>query len=132
MAKFLILISVLGILIVPVYSYAVVLVPCGINNKDVLEKNPEYAEPCSFNHAMQLINNIISFILFYMAVPIAAIMFAYAGFLLVTSGGSEEAKTRAKSIFTDAVIGLVIAVAAFLIIKTILSIVGYDKSWIFG
>ena len=39
-------------------------------------------------------------------------------------------KTEAKNIFTNAVIGLVIAVAAFLIIRTILSILGYDGSWI--
>ncbi len=56
-------------------------------------------------------------------------MFAYAGFELVTSGGSTEKKSKAKSIFTSVAIGLIIAAAAFLIIQTVLSIVGYDKSW---
>jgi hypothetical protein len=66
-----------------------------------------------------------------MVIPIAAIMFAYAGFLMVTAGGeAAHARTKAKSIFTNAVIGLIIAVACWLIIKTILSILGFNGSWI--
>ena len=58
-------------------------------------------------------------------------MFAYAGFLLVTAGGEAAgARTKAKSIFTNAVIGLLLAVAAFLIVRTILSILGYSGSWL--
>lgn len=86
---------------------------------------------CDFNAFMGLINNIIKFILFDLAVPIAAIMFAYAGFLLVTAGGEAAgARTKAKSIFTNAVIGLVLAAAAWLIIRTILLILGYEGDWI--
>lgn len=79
---------------------------------------------------MTLFNKVIRFILFDIVVPIAAIMFAYAGFLLVTSGGSSEARTKANTIFTNTVWGLVIAVAAWLIIRTILSTLGYDGAWI--
>jgi hypothetical protein len=58
-------------------------------------------------------------------------MFAYAGFLLVTAGGEAAgARTKAKSIFTNAVFGLVLAVAAWLIVNTILSILGYTGDWI--
>jgi len=81
--------------------------------------------PCDFNQFLKLINTVIDFIFTNLVLPIAAIMFAYAGFELVTSGGSTEKKSKAKSIFTNVAIGLIIAVAAFLIIKTILSIVGY-------
>lgn len=86
---------------------------------------------CGFNDFMALVNRVIHFILFDMVIPIAAIMFAYAGFLLVTAGGEAAgARTRAKSIFFNVVLGLIIAVAAFLIIRTILSILGYEGSWI--
>lgn len=85
---------------------------------------------CGFNELMSLINNVISFILFKLAIPIAAISFAYAGFLLVTSGGNTERKSKAKSIFTNVALGLVFAVAAWLIVNTVLSILGYDGSWI--
>ena len=56
-------------------------------------------------------------------------MFAYAGFELVTSGGETSKREKAKKIFTNVAFGLAIAVAAFLIVQTILSIVGYKTSW---
>ena len=86
---------------------------------------------CGFNDFMALINKVIKFILYGMVIPIAAIMFAYSGFLMFTAGGEAAgARTRAKSIFFSVVWGLIIAVAAFLIIRTILSILGYSGSWI--
>lgn len=88
------------------------------------------ARPCDFKALMTLINKVIQFILFALAVPIAAIMFAFAGFKMVTSGGSAEAKTQAKNIFTNAVFGLVLAAAAWLIVRTILMILGYQGDWI--
>ena len=51
---------------------------------------------CGFNDVLKLINTVISFIFNDMVIPIAAIMFAYAGFELVTSGGSTEKKSKAK------------------------------------
>ena len=88
-------------------------------------------EDCDWNDLMNLVNTVINFILYKMAIPIAAIMFAYAGFKMVTAGGeAAHARTEAKEIFTNTVIGLVLAVAAWLIIKTLLSILGYEGSWI--
>jgi hypothetical protein len=93
------------------------LVPCGKTSED----------PCGFTDIIKLVDGVIKFILYYMVIPIAAIMFAYAGFLMITGGGeAASARTRAKSIFTDALIGLIIAVAAFLIVKLLLSILGYE------
>ncbi len=119
--KFTISFVIFLMLVIPIFSFAASLVPCGTT------ANPA---PCDFNALMTLINNIINFIFVYMAVPIAAIMFVYAGFLMVTSGGSTENVSRAKSIFKDAVFGLIIAIAAWIIVKTILSILGYNGAWI--
>jgi len=125
--KFTISLLVFFILIIPALSLAEGLVPCD-NTPD---SSGVIAQPCNFDAFMALINKVIKFILFDMVIPIAAIMFAYAGFLLVTAGGDTAgARTKAKSIFTNAVLGLIIAVAAFLIIRTILSILGYKGSWI--
>lgn len=119
--KILISLLVFFILIVPVVSLAEDgLVHCG---------NPG-EQPCDFNAFMALINTVIKFILFGMVIPIAAIMFAYAGFQMITAGGSPGAVTKAKNIFFNVVLGLIIAVAAFLVIRTILSILGYEGSWI--
>lgn len=137
--KILISLSMFLMLLVPVVSFAQPtggLVKCGrdvhpagtiINGKNVGGQIIQ----CGFNDFMTLINDGISFILRTMVLPIAAIMFAYAGFLMVTSGGSTEARGKAKNIFSNTVLGLVIAVAAWLIVKSILSILGFDGAWIF-
>src|SRR3989344_7526714 len=85
--------------------------------------------PCGFDQFLTLINTVVKFIFLNLIIPIAAIMFAYAGFELVTSGGETSKREKAKKIFTNVAFGLAIAVAAFLIVQTILSIVGYDKTW---
>jgi hypothetical protein len=88
-------------------------------------------EACNFGALMQLIDNVIKFALFKMAVPIAAIMFAYAGFKMITAGGeAASARTQAKEIFINTAVGLVIAIAAWLIVSTILAILGYKGGWI--
>jgi hypothetical protein len=85
---------------------------------------------CGWNDFFTLINNVVKFILVYLAVPIAAIMFAYAGGLLMFSGGSEHKRDQAKKIFINVAIGLVFIAASWIIVHTVFSIVGYDGSWI--
>ena len=122
--------TVFLILLLPIISMAAQdpassgsgLVPCTNSATD----------PCDFNAFMRLINNIINFILKYMAVPIAALGFTYAGFELVTSGGSTEKRGVAKKVFTNTALGLACVAGAWLIVKTLLSILGYDVGWIFN
>ena len=76
---------------------------------------------CGFNELMILINNVIKFLLFTIATPLAALIFVYAGFKLLTSGGSAESMTTAKKILKNLIIGYVIALAAWLVINTILT-----------
>jgi len=121
--KIFIFLAVFLMLIVPAFSFAqtnIGLVPC----------DNSAAHPCDFNAFMDLVNRVIQFVLFDLALPIAAVMFFYAGFLMVTSGGGTEARGKAKNIFSNAVYGLVIAAGAWLIIRTILLILGYDGAWI--
>jgi hypothetical protein len=97
------------------------LIPCGT------KANPA---PCSWNKLITLINNVINFVLFTLALPIAAIMFAYAGIMLLTSGGDTSKMKKAKELFVGVAIGLVVAAGAWIIVHTILSILGYSGSWI--
>ena len=119
--KFLIFPFVLSIILLPALSFAVGLVPaCGTA-----------ANPCAFKDILTLISSVTRFILVDLAVPIAAVMFFYAGFLMITSGGeSASNRGKAKHIFTNTVIGLVIVAGAWIIIHTILTILGFDGSWI--
>jgi hypothetical protein len=103
------------------------LVPCGGYSAEtgLAEK------PCDFSFFMQMLNDVISFLLFTLAMPLAALMFAYAGFLYLTSGVKPEQREQAKKILTNVIWGLVIALAAWLIVHTILTSLGVNKSSIF-
>jgi hypothetical protein len=117
--KYFIFILVLAIMITPILTRAQI-VPC----------DGSIFFPCDFAALMKLVNNLINFALFKLALPIAAIMFAYAGIKLLLSGGSEEARSSAKRIFANTALGIIIAGAAFLIVNSILSILGYKGGWI--
>lgn len=87
-------------------------------------------DDCDFNKFLELINKVLHYVVIGLAVPIMAIMFCYAGFLMLTSGGEASQKTKAKKIFTNVAIGFIIAAAAFIIVKFILNLLGYDGAWI--
>lgn len=93
------------------------------SNKLTNEKG--YANPCDFTYVIKLINNVITFLLFYFATPLAAIAFCYAGFLLITGGNNEHKRGQAKTIIKNVIIGYIIALAAWLIVKTIFSTLGF-------
>lgn len=102
----------LGLLAPSAFSYAAAggLVPC----------DGTAADPCTWEKLVQLAQNVINFLIFKLAAPLAAIMFIYAGFLYVTNGGDESKVKRAHEIFWAVFIGLVIALAAWLVVKFIL------------
>jgi hypothetical protein len=79
---------------------------------------------------MDLINKVISFLIFDISMPVAAVLFTYAGFLLMSSGDNPGKRKNAKNIFIGVGIGLVIAMVAWLLVQVILSTLGYDGSWI--
>ena len=94
------------------------LVPCDNSDKK-----------CEWNELMELVNRVIKYVFFFLVLPIVAIMFAYAGIQMIFAGGGE-AMTKARNTFSNAVIGFLIALGAWLIINTILRILGFDGSWI--
>ncbi len=102
------------------------LVPCG---KAQPNAQGVISDECKFNDFMELLNRVINFALFNISIPIAAIMFAYAGVSLITAG-SAEGKTTAKNVFTSTVIGLVIAALAWVVVKTLLTILGYQTEYL--
>jgi len=75
--------------------------------------------PCDVNKVVELIQRIIEFVL-TMVLPIAAIAFAYAGFLVMTSGGDPGKRKRGLQILRSVGTGIIIILAAWLIVVTIL------------
>lgn len=87
------------------------LVPCGGNGQN---------NPCAFSDFFVLINNVINFLLFNIATPLAALTFAVAGWMYLTAGGDTGKIKQAHELFKNVAIGFIIALSAWLIVKAIL------------
>lgn len=92
----------------------------------------EYENPCDFNAVMAIINKVINFLLITLATPLFALILIYVGWLYLSAGGSSENVTKAKKILKNALIGYVIALAAWLIVKTILTTLGFTGPMFLG
>jgi hypothetical protein len=129
-------IFILGFMIItaPFLVYAKGLVPdCGTITKEMQTINGKQVEvsvikdqnQCNFESLMKLINNVITFLLITMATPLFALILIYVGWLFLSDRGSSSNVTKAKTILFNALIGYVIALAAWLIVHTILSSFGF-------
>lgn len=74
---------------------------------------------CTLCDAIIVAQNIINF-LFELAIPIAVAMIVWGAFVFMTAGGSEDRVASGKKIMTSAVIGLVIALGAWVIVNIVL------------
>lgn len=81
---------------------------------------------CGLCDFFLLISNIFQFIAFKLAPPVAGFLFLAAGILFLVSGGSEERASQAKKIFVNAFLGLVVIYTSFLIVSTLINIIGKD------
>lgn len=86
---------------------------------DTITLVPCAGPDCQACHVVQLAQNLIEFAI-YFAIFLGIAMFAYAGFLMVTSVGDTNQVTRAKSIFRDVAIGFVIVLAGWLVVDTLM------------
>ncbi|MFA5831178.1 MAG: hypothetical protein WC878_05105 [Candidatus Paceibacterota bacterium] len=101
------------------------LVPCG-NQED-----PSAAQDCQFNHFIELVQRVMNFLLFVVAVPFAAISFAWAGWLYLSAAGNESKVKEAHQIFGAVALGLCIALAAWLIVHAIIKGLGVSEQYNF-
>ncbi|KKR89201.1 MAG: hypothetical protein UU85_C0004G0041 [Candidatus Wolfebacteria bacterium GW2011_GWA2_42_10] len=100
------------------------LVPCG-----------GAGEPaCNFCHLKTLAENVINFALYNIAIPVTVIFIVYGGFVILTAGESAERAAQGRKIIQSAIIGVLIAVGAWLIIREVIEILGGGsfKPWEWG
>ncbi|OHB08539.1 MAG: hypothetical protein A3I86_02715 [Candidatus Zambryskibacteria bacterium RIFCSPLOWO2_02_FULL_39_14] len=76
---------------------------------------------CTLSDLVTLLQRLIN-ALIIISTFLATIAFAYAGFLLLTSGGNEGSKTKAKDIFIKVLMGYLWILGAWLIVYTISSV----------
>jgi len=90
------------------YAQAGGLVPCN---------GPE----CNLCHLAQLAEKVINFIV-QISFVIAALLFAYAGFLYFTAGSDPGKVSSAHKILTDTIVGIIIILTAWLVVNVILTV----------
>ena len=89
------------------------LVQCGVGPGIV---NSTSCQACNL---AQLVQNLINFAI-GLSIPIAVVLFAWAGALYFTSGANPEHVNDAKKILNNALIGFLIAITGWLVINTLL------------
>ena len=105
-----ILFCLLSIVFIPFVANAT-LVPCTDN--------------CTIDDFFTMLASVYSFIVNDIATPLAIIAVTIGGILMMISAGNPNMMSLGKKIFWSAVIGLTLAFCSYLIIKFVLSAVGY-------
>ena len=90
------------------------LVPC---NGAVAGNGLPKCEAC---HILGLIVNITEFLFKQIALPLAGLMFLVGGIMMMLAAGSETRYKKGKEILVNALFGLVIVLAAFAIVNTLI------------
>ena len=85
------------------------LVPCG----------GEAQSPCSLCHVFQLLHNIIEFTLVVIVPIVAAFLFAWGGFVWLSSMGNPARVKQGQQILLATVVGILIVYSAWLFISLI-------------
>ncbi|MFH1392732.1 MAG: pilin [bacterium] len=118
MLRYFILIILLISVALPVFAAG--LVPCGGEGEKV----------CELADLFILIKNIMNWLMLYGGI-FATLVIAGGGIMMLISRGNPGQITKAKMWITYAVIGLLLIFTAWLIINTIMTVLGYQES-IFG
>jgi hypothetical protein len=101
------------------------LVPCGQTSPD----GKTIPCPCQFEHIFVLLNKIYNFIVKMIAAPLAVIALIVGGILIMISAGNPELLGKGKKTLYAAIIGLALVFGSWVIINTILSLIGYQGAW---
>ncbi len=111
------------------------LVPCGksesapasYDDKNNLIEEAESNEvtmTCQFCHFFVMFDGIVDFVLRYVVPPIAVLMLVIGGIMFYFAGGNPNLVTRGKGLIKAVVIGLFLAYGAFMLVGTVLKIIG--------
>ena len=126
--------AIFFLLPLPTHAASPGLIQCGLQSFT----NPPDAQRafCTICDFFSLLQRLLNKSVLVFAAPIAALMVGYGGFLMVWAGlkgGNVQAYTKGKTVLTNAMIGIVIILASWLLIDTVLKIVGaYQEGGNFG
>lgn len=110
MKRILLVLSVSVVLLLPTITFAQSIgIPCD---------GPE----CQACHLVDLGENLMTWFIAIMSSVIAAV-FAWGGFKMVVAGGDSGAFSEARGMMTNAVVGFIILLSAWLLIDTLIKVV---------
>ena len=112
--KILIFLAVFAVLFI---IFSPVLAKTNSNLGDII---PCEGNECGVCDIFKLISNIVKFAAFTIAAPLAGIIIAYGGFMLITSGGNEANKSKGTNAIWAAVLGILITFGAYVIVNAII------------
>lgn len=95
-----------SLIFLPLIASAQGLVPCS-------------GTDCNFDSIIQLVNNAINYFL-TIAASVAAVTFAIAGGKMLLNPNNPGERTKAKSMFKNTIIGLIIVLCAWLAVYTVI------------
>ena len=88
-------------------------------------------DPCTFEKLTLLVKALINNLVI-LSTFLAVVAFAWAGFLLLTSGGNEAGKTKAKKMLGKVLIGYLWILGAWVVVYTVTSVLLKDGYSIIG
>jgi len=91
------------------------IVPCGTSANTT---------PCQTCHLFELGHNIIDFLMWNIAGPLAGLMFIIGGFFIATAGDSPTRRQQGLKIFSSTMWGLAIVFFSYILINTIITVMG--------
>lgn len=104
------------------FAFAQGLVPCGGPGQPA----------CTWNHLLQLVRNVINFLLFIIAIPLAVLLVAWGGVLILVSGTNPSNVNKGRTIIYQTLISLAIAFLAWLIVNTLIGVITgtFGQRWL--
>lgn len=95
---------------------------------------------CKFCDLTKLVGRVINFALYYIAIPLVAVMIVWGGLVIMTAGDDSGKVSEGRKIIQAAAIGLAVALGAWVIISEILIAIGpsdtggklYFQPWKWG
>ena len=128
MFKKFLLISILVLLVVPTFVYAIdipgwPLVPCGLSQDNPATSINE-KKSCGRCDLFQLLKNLIDFVVGGLMPPLAVLLFVWAGFLILLSGANPGLYAQGQTIFKTTFYGIIILLSAWMITNTLILSIG--------
>jgi len=126
MKKILLIATFLSLILIPTLASALCdtsaggIVPCGQS-----DNNGKITCPCTLGHVFLIFSKIYDFLVLYIATPLAVLGLVIGGALLLLSAGNPSLNQMGKDAIKFSIYGLLLAFGSYLIIKTILSSMGY-------